>query len=364
MSVTLQECYKWSTPKSCIAMATRATSTIPKFLENLGVTEEDFPNYEETIRQSKTEAHILVAGVTGSGKSTLINALCGAVPQQGSQYVYGRYKLPAKEGASLEHVTKSTGCYVARSKSMDVDVALGHAISQRDGSCDYTIKVWDSPGLQGRRHNDHAYVLQMKATCEDGIDLMLYCIDMSNKRIIVDEMVPGMAVMTETLGCDVWKHSIIVLTFANVVKPKRGSVSEEDICHDFLVKVDKCSDKVRQALACAGVPDDIAHKIPIEPAGKVTVPHLPDRIHWLGFLWLLFIQRAKESAKIALLVNTQDQLRSSDYLTPNDERKLAQSVESPAVIIIDEKMHSRILETIVGPIKKLIKKILNSKRRT
>jgi GTPase SAR1 family protein len=346
-------------------MATKATSSIPKFLENLGVSEEDWPSYEGAVRRSKSDANILVAGKTGSGKSTVINALCGAVPQQGNTPLYGSYKLPAKEGTTLDHVTQHATCYVARSES--VDEASGDAVSQQDESAtsrNYTIKVWDTPGLQDGTENDRAYVMQMNVRCVDGIDLLLYCIDISQTRIITDEMVPGMAVMTEILGCDVWKHSIIVLTYANLVKPKRESVSEEDKCHDFLVRVKNCSEKVQQALIRAGVPHDIAYKIPIEPAGKVAIPHLPDRIHWLGYLWLLFMVHAQESAKIALLVNTQNQLRSSDFLSPIDKEALAQSMKSPPLIIIDEQLalHTSILDTIIGPVKKLIKKILKSKR--
>jgi hypothetical protein len=176
------------------------------------------------------------------------------------------------------------------------------------------------------------YVNELKATCGDNIDMLLYCIDVSKAKSIVDEMVRGLSVVTDILGSDVWRHSMIVLTFANIleeniqeevsVEPESG----QDVRHIFITRINHWQQKVRLALVEAGVPQEIAKSVPIEPAGIYTEPHLPDRIHWLGYLWLLFITYARDEAKLAILINNQHRIRNAEYLTPV-------TLEEPVIII-------------------------------
>ena len=49
--------------------------------------------------------------------------------------------------------------------------------------------------------------------------LIFYCIASTCPR--KEQLVPGMHLVTQTLGKEVWNHAIIVLTYANNVKPKR-----------------------------------------------------------------------------------------------------------------------------------------------
>ena len=191
-------------------------------LDVFGVSAEQWPKVKETLlKQSKSEANILMMGKTGTGKSTLINALCGAVPQE-------RFKpgleltLPAKVGDGLHYETLHTACYEARSTQ------ISRGGSEDGPPLTFAIRVWDTPGLFDGTGNERSYVMQANVRCTDGIDLLLYCISMS-RRCILTEMVPGMKLVTEILGQDVWKHTIIVLTFANNVKPRANSTSDDDI---------------------------------------------------------------------------------------------------------------------------------------
>ena len=121
---------------------------------------------------------------------------------------------------------------------------------------------------------------------------------------------------------------------------------------------DNWEQKVRKGLVCAGIDDVTAHKLPIEPAGHYTNPHLPDRIHWLGYLWLCVLKYAKTTANLATLVNTQNYLNASDALLPSHQESYSDESE----IIIDEKNHPRIFNTLMAPIKELIKHNNNKKK--
>ena len=248
------------------------------------ITAEERHNFEEAFKQAKPDVHILVAGKCGSGKSKLVNALTGGIV--------------ADEGDSLN----PESVFVEKYEALSLD--------------GYTINVWDSPGLFDGSRKEHDYVQSMKEKCGGKIDMLLYCIDMSATRADVDEMSSGMRLLTEALGQDIWDHTVIVLTYANVVAER--ITPEEESMEAFQTKVIEWKEKMLFALKQAGIQHQIAQRIPIEPAGDYFTPHLPDRIHWLGYLWLQFLFHIKEEAKLAILMTNQNRLRSSEYLQPTD----------------------------------------------
>ena len=304
---------------------------LQQLLANLDWTTQQREDFDEAFQHSKSEVNIVVTGVTGSGKSTIINALCGAVPKESRSTEVAadgaatETELPAKEGSTLHCETDKVTSYVAQSTSCTEDGVCGPGRK-------LIVRVWDSPGLEDGTNKGRVYVNELKATCGDNIDMLLYCIDVSKAKSIVDEMVRGLRVVTDILGSDVWRHSMIVLTFANIleeniqeevsVEPESG----QDVRHIFITRINHWQQKVRLALVEAGVPQEIAKSVPIEPAGIYTEPHLPDRIHWLGYLWLLFITYARDEAKLAILINNQHRIRNAEYLTPV-------TLEEPVIII-------------------------------
>lgn len=319
-------------------------SDILTLLENLNWTPQQTADFEAAIDQSKLEANVVVAGVTGAGKSTLINALCGAVPKDTYDPDDSEpCDLPAKVGESLDsQPTNLKDGYVAQSTTWEGE----------DGETrTYTIRVWDSQGLEDGTGSGECYLRQLKESCKDQIDVLLYCIDVSKTKGIAADMVPGIKLITDVLGGDVWTHSIVVLTFANTlvenVKEEVGVCGEgedEESTHEirriFLSRIENWQKKVREALVEAGVPDEIARAIPIEPAGRYdSPPHLPDRIHWLGYLWLLFVCHAQDRAKFAILLNNQNRIHSAQCLTPCAIQDLLENSPTPP-IIIDDTSHA------------------------
>lgn len=310
-------------------------------VENLNWTPQQTADFEAAINRAKLEANVVVAGVTGAGKSTLINALCGAVPKDGYDPDDSTpCDLPAKVGNSLEgEPTNLEDGYVAQSTTWE---------GEGGGTRTYTIRVWDSRGLEDGTGLGASYLQRLKESCKDQIDVLLYCIDVSKTKAVAADMVRGMKFITDELGRDVWKHSIVVLTFANTlaenIKEEVGERSENgdegEIRRVFLSRIDNWQRKVRQALVEAGVPDEIAHGIPIEPAGCDTSPHLPDRIHWLGYLWLLFVCYARDEARFAILLNNQNRIHNARFLTPGAiEGLLENSPTCTPPIIIDDASH-------------------------
>lgn len=256
--------------------------------DKLGLTAEERRKFEVVSQQAKREAHILVAGKTGVGKSKLVNGLVGTIV--------------TTEGHGLDPQTSVVECHEVQSE------------------CGYAVMVWDSPGLRDGTGRDSKYLQEMKKCCES-IDILLYCIDMSARRANVDEISREIALLSQTLGVDVWKHAIVVLTHANVVACQIAATlgSDEEIQKKtkFLEKVEQWKEKVCSAFGLAGVPPKVIKDMPIEPAGDYLTPDLPDRIHWLGYLWLVFLCHMRDEAKLAILVNNGNRIQSAEYLAPN-----------------------------------------------
>ena len=181
----------------------------------------------------------------------------------------------------------------------------------------FTIRVWDSPGLQDKAGQRMSNVEQLNKQCATSdIDLFLYCVNASVTRGVVEDMVPDIKNVTQTLGADIWHHAMVVLTFANVLKQNIEEVScdAEDTNELFTSRISYCKKKVFSALTQAGIPEEIASRVQIEPAGHYSEPSLPGRPHWLGNLWLQFFSTASDEAKLAILITNQHRIRNAEQL--------------------------------------------------
>ena len=95
----------------------------------------------------------MVTGKTGTGKSTLLNGLLG-------EEIF-------KEGHNLDSETREVT--IIR-KEMDTGV---------------TVIAYDCPGLQDGTGDEDAYLKDMQDKIRDGLDLVLYCISMSNICVLI-----------------------------------------------------------------------------------------------------------------------------------------------------------------------------------
>lgn len=227
----------------------------------------------EWLKSSK-EVNIFVTGKTGTGKSTLVNALFG--------------QQIAKEGDTLDPETSKVQCY---------DVKHG----------DTRIRVWDSPGLQDGTRNESKYVKDVKRNCKD-IDLFIYCVRMSEARFVRNNPdVVAMKKLTKALGKDVWNNAIFVLSFANVVidgqKMKTGLSGQELEKHfDGMLKMWK--ETIQNALCKeVGLKKDVAEHISIVPTGHYASPELVETSgeYWLSRFWMEALYSSSTRAQPALI---------------------------------------------------------------
>ena len=250
------------------------------------LSEEDKEKITQWISSSKS-VRILVTGKTGVGKSTLVNALVG-------EYV-------AKEGDTLDPETQ----HVERNslKMSGVDVTF-----------------WDTPGLQDGTRREGVYLKEMSEQCKD-VDLVVYCARMDEARFR-EEDYEAIKNLTKAFGPELWTNVVVVLTFANMVRPMRVRNDPEKVREFFLSRLLQWEKKIREVVGNSGVEPETAGNLPVIPAGYEDDPSLPDREDWLGTFWFECLKRMKGRAQPAMLKINAERLKPQTQSEKDSDQPL------------------------------------------
>ncbi|CAI8054944.1 Translocase of chloroplast 34 homolog, chloroplastic [Geodia barretti] len=211
---------------------------------------------------SKKRIEIVITGTPGVGKSTLVGALVG--------------KPAAK-----------TGHQMLRAESM--------ARSTEHEMEGVEVVVWDSPGLQNGSENEEC-LADLKGKCSN-VSTVVYCIDISATRSsgltaaeIAQNDQSTIQKLTTTFGSNWWKRSIFVMTRANVLET--ALKVKPNVEKRFNDRLQDWKERIHATLIETGVPEEVAYKMPVEPAGHRTKPRLPGRENWLSALWHVILTSA------------------------------------------------------------------------
>ena len=240
---------------------------------------------------------LLITGKTGTGKSSLVNALVG--------------KPDAKEGRDKVHCTEKVTPYQICIENVK-------------------IRVWDSPGLQdGGAGNDERYLAEMKSKIPKQPDLVIFCFKMNDTRFRPEDE-KAFSILTAHFGKKLWENAVIALTFANQVDHPRVSENSADKKAYFLEEAESWQTKITSFLSEEIKLDSTLIKsLPIVPTGY-SQPYtiLPDGGDWLSEFCMACFNAASGSAGICLYQINRDRL---DF--PGSERMAAVSGGSTVALV-------------------------------
>ena len=174
-----------------------------------------------------------------------------------------------------------------------------------------TLRIIDSPGLGGIDNNVKKFKKELSQVTNKAADVILYCVSMSNGSRIDATDVAIIKALTGAFGKGIWKHTFLLLTFANT---RVHNVSE----NDYTTLVENYAKQFEKALHHAYVfnnevrsifsqdrPDK--NSIPAIPVGYDPQEPLPLCDNWSDHLFMEVIDRSDPKiARQLLKLKTTD----------------------------------------------------------
>lgn len=247
------------------------------------IQEKFIETYMDQWWTGSNSIRVFITGKTGAGKSSLVNAIFD--------------KTEAKVGETLRPET---------SKVCKYDIKMNGI----------KLSVWDSPGLQDGINDEEAYLNDIEKECKDKTDLFLYCIDMTEDRLVSGgHDIEAMCKLTKKLGIKIWDNAVIILTFANryIIKLKQqcSNPAESELKTAFEEGLEMWKRQIAQELRKnLSLEDEVLKHIPIVPSGKRGRPTFFEGYRpWLIDLWIESLLAMKKDAQPALLKMSVDRLK-------------------------------------------------------
>ncbi|MEL6930940.1 MAG: GTPase [Cyanobacteria bacterium J06600_6] len=247
----------------------------------------------------------LLVGRAGVGKSSTVNSLMG--------------KEIAKVG-DFEATTKIVQEYTSEMNGVKFNVV-------------------DTPGLCDdleEEGNDSEYLNLMLSQVKE-IDSMWFVSRLDDTRVTGDEK-RGIKLITQAFGVDVWKHAVIVFTFADNVKQDK-----------YDARLDKRTELIRKEIEKQTKSTKIANNIPsvaVDNNSETT----PDGKKWLGELYTKVFTRMSQNGLTSFLVATAEfiapQGNISSFEPDFNNQSVKNQQQSKPRIELNEAQKKEIKKTI------------------
>ena len=291
-SVTPEETCSVSPEETCIQPAV-------KFINQLG--DEFGLQLNASVRKAvidelnrKKSLCLMSCGLTGVGKSTLLNGITGSTAFE--------------VGDQLQHQTTRI--------DKNIDEKIGDQYR-------YTLTVYDTPGFNDCTGGDEDYIQKVQTECPN-VDVLLYCIKVDKP---VPDLKPDKLILEKlkaALNPEVWKHCIIVLTFANrIVTRLEEKYMQNDgrIADDFNKSIMSIMSKVHEMLKEIEICPD-PDQIPIVPAGLAKRPSLlNDSDYWFSGLFYAICEVSPSDGQDVLTFINADRMKSRNWVNYNKDFK-------------------------------------------
>jgi GTP-binding protein EngB required for normal cell division len=103
---------------------------------------------------------------------------------------------------------------------------------------DVKVKLIDTPGFGRSDDSDIEILAELQETTEGKADMLLYCVSLlpSSEIDILEKDIVKKLTRVFRYGANIWKHVILVCTFANTVKVHHPQKTVEDLVDEYASK--------------------------------------------------------------------------------------------------------------------------------
>ena len=235
--------------------------------------------FEEVEKPNPASVSLVIVGRAGVGKTALANAI-------------------SKVDVGIE------------SSGLDDNLTDFHHYSINRPGVD--MEICDCPGLQGSSTDGH-FMTTLKEKVNQ-CDVVIYCMRIDAVRL--EKMdVENINLISQSLGVDFWDKTVVALTFANLVTSPPCFQADGAIKVSWLTqRAQDWQTELRSRLYEAGIPEDVADKIPLVSVGynKPTMYFSNPWTISCDKNWLLtFMLAMNEKLENGPLIVIIDELRSS-----------------------------------------------------
>ena len=172
-----------------------------------------------------------------------------------------------------------------------------------------TIEMIDTPGLGGVDGIKVNETLQgVSNTANKRADIILYCVSMHPASHIDSSDAKIIKQLTSTFGSDIWRRSILCLTFANTCKPEDDEAYKsrvESYAQQFqraLRQANVFEIKVQSVFSATRLENKTT--IPVIPVGFDPRKQLPLKLNWSEQLFTEILQNRSDAKFIPTLLET------------------------------------------------------------
>ena len=241
--------------------------------DTFGSLPQEVKNKVEEMRVKEEPINILVIGPTGSGKSTIVNALM------------------EKAMANVDQG--------AESNSSETKEHEGEVMGVK-------IKIYDTTGFGDTKGKKGKHIVREIAK-NNKFDLILICLRFDCRAY--GDVQDMFTTLKKEISNEMWERSVIVLTFTNIflqlgnIKHLKDEGKEESIRH----KISTFKEKISGFLS-SQVTEEIIGNIPFCIAGEEDERELPTTEDWLVALWESCINQCSDRSRRLLKFYSKQRL--------------------------------------------------------